>query len=85
MSLLNTKTGVTTPWHCCVGLMADGEWISAVSGDFKADPTMEIVYEDGRPSYFKQKQQVPQAPTDSDATANDQAVSKGLNGHVDPP
>jgi hypothetical protein len=54
MSLLNTKTGFTSPWHCSVALMADGEWISAPMGDFKADPLLEIVHEDGRPSYFRE-------------------------------
>ncbi|KAL9134767.1 MAG: hypothetical protein Q9175_004047 [Cornicularia normoerica] len=55
MSLLDTKTGFTTPWHCSVALMADGEWISATMGDFKKDPRLEIIYEDGRPSYFQEK------------------------------
>lgn len=54
MSLLNTKTGFTTPWHCSVALMADNEWISAPMGDFKADRLLEIVHEDGRPSYFRE-------------------------------
>lgn len=58
MSLLNTKTGYTTPWHCSVALMADGEWLSAPMGDFKKDQAgggnLEIVYEDGRPSYFRE-------------------------------
>jgi hypothetical protein len=54
MSLLNTKTGFTTPWHCSVALMADGEWVSAPMGEFQKDPKMEIVYEDGRPSYFRE-------------------------------
>ncbi|KAH6873803.1 Pyoverdine/dityrosine biosynthesis protein-domain-containing protein [Thelonectria olida] len=58
MSLLNTRTGFTTPWHCSVALRADGEWISAPMGDFKKDAKMEIVYEDGRPSYFQEKTQV---------------------------
>jgi hypothetical protein len=54
MSLLNTKTGFTTPWHCSVALMADGEWVSAPMGEFQKDPKMEIVYEYGRPSYFRE-------------------------------
>ncbi|KIM94082.1 hypothetical protein OIDMADRAFT_35134 [Oidiodendron maius Zn] len=54
MSLLNTKTGFTTPWHCSVALMADGEWLSAPMGDFQKDPRFEIVYEHGRCSYFKE-------------------------------
>ncbi|KAM0248012.1 hypothetical protein ACHAQJ_009647 [Trichoderma viride] len=55
MALLNSKTGYTTPWHCSVALMNDGEWMSAPMGLYKNDATMEVVEEDGRPSYFKQK------------------------------
>lgn len=55
MSLLDTKTGFTTPWHCSVALMRDGVWMSAPKGDFEKDPSMEVVYEDGRPSYFRQR------------------------------
>ncbi|KAJ3525313.1 hypothetical protein NM208_g11695 [Fusarium decemcellulare] len=54
ISLLNTKTGFTTPWHCSVALMADGEWLSALMSDFKADRLLELVEEDGRPSYFRE-------------------------------
>jgi len=54
MSLLNTKTGYTTPWHCSVALMANDEWISAPMGDFKEDRLLEIVHENGRPSYFRE-------------------------------
>lgn len=54
MSLLNTKTGFTTPWHCSVALTADGEWTSGPMGDFQNNPRMKLVYEDGRPSYFKE-------------------------------
>lgn len=55
MSLLNTRTGFTTPWHCAVALMADGEWFSGPAGDFKEDARLEIVYEDGKPSYFRER------------------------------
>ena len=54
MSLLNTRTGFTTPWHCSIALMADGEWVSAPMGEFQNDPRMEVVYENGRPSYFRE-------------------------------
>ncbi|KAF5670104.1 ABC transporter [Fusarium heterosporum] len=54
LSLLNTKSGFTTPWHCSVALMADGEWLSGLMIDFKADRLLELVEEDGRPSYFKE-------------------------------
>lgn len=54
MSLLNTKTGYTTPWHCTVALMADGEWMSGPKGDFEANPNLVIVFENGRPSHFQE-------------------------------
>jgi len=34
--------------------MADGEWMSAPMGDFKENPRMKIVNENGRPSYFRE-------------------------------
>ncbi|KAF5250788.1 hypothetical protein FANTH_4060 [Fusarium anthophilum] len=55
LSLLHTKTGYTTPWHCCVALMGNGEWLSAPMSDFQNDPCFDVVYEDGRPSYFREK------------------------------
>ncbi|KAK2839260.1 putative NRPS-like protein biosynthetic cluster [Arthroderma sp. PD_2] len=53
--LLNTKTGFTTPWHCSVAQLADGEWVSAPMGEFSKDSRLELVSVDGRPSYFKEK------------------------------
>ena len=35
--------------------MADGEWLSATMGEFTRNPMLEIVHEDGRPSYFREK------------------------------
>ncbi|KAG8349702.1 ATP-binding cassette transporter CGR1 [Fusarium venenatum] len=54
MSLLDTRTGFTTPWHCCVARMANGEWTSAPMGDYLKDPNMKVVHENGRPSYFQE-------------------------------
>jgi hypothetical protein len=54
LSLLNTRTGFTTPWHCSVALMATGEWLSAPKGDLEQDKTLTIVEEEGRPSFFRQ-------------------------------
>ncbi|SCV47714.1 probable ABC1 transport protein [Fusarium fujikuroi] len=54
LSLLNTRTGFTTPWHCCVALTATGEWTSAPKGEYLKDPNMQIIYENGRPSYFQE-------------------------------
>ncbi|VUC29926.1 unnamed protein product [Clonostachys rosea] len=55
MCLLDTKTGFTTPWHCSVAQMADGQWLSAPMGEFKKNSAMEIVEEEGRPMYFREK------------------------------
>ena len=79
MSLLNTKTGYTTPWHCSVALMADGEWMSATMGDFKNDPMMEIVYENGRPSYFRERTSEPNEPVDSKKSLRKQQNSRRLS------
>ncbi|RFN52729.1 p-loop containing nucleoside triphosphate hydrolase [Fusarium flagelliforme] len=54
MSLLDTNTGFTTPWHCCVARMANGEWTSAPMGEYLKDPNMKVVHENGRPSYFQE-------------------------------
>ncbi|KAF2171433.1 hypothetical protein M409DRAFT_63711 [Zasmidium cellare ATCC 36951] len=56
LSLLNTKSGFTTPWHCCVAQMPDGEWLSAPKGDFEKDDRLEVVYENGVPSFFREKE-----------------------------
>jgi Pyoverdine/dityrosine biosynthesis protein len=55
ISLLNTKTGFTTPWHCSVAQLADGEWISAPAEDFRKDDRLELINIDGRPSHFRER------------------------------
>lgn len=35
--------------------MANGEWLSAPKGDFDTDKKLEVVYENGRPSYYEEK------------------------------
>lgn len=57
ISLLNTKTGFTTPWHCSVAQLATGEWVSAPMGEFQNDDRLDIIYVDGRPSHFKESSQ----------------------------
>lgn len=81
MSLLNTKTGYTTPWHCSVALMADGEWVSGTMGDFKKDPMLEVVYEHGRPSYFQQKAGELGGPIDGKESKSHLQASQGLSGN----
>ncbi|TGJ79002.1 hypothetical protein E0Z10_g9760 [Xylaria hypoxylon] len=55
ISLLNTKTGFTTPWHCSVAQLADGEWVSAPMGEFLKDSRLELVHVNGIPSHFIEK------------------------------
>jgi ATP-binding cassette, subfamily G (WHITE), member 2, PDR len=61
--------------------MANGQWISAPMGDFQKDPRLEIVYENGRPSYFQEK--VPQLHdlNDGDKSPSNHQASGGLDGH----
>lgn len=82
MCLLNTKTGFTTPWHCSVALLADGEWISAPMGDFKEDPRLELVYEDGRPSYFREKLRETNASCVSEISASYLHAPRRLSGYL---
>ncbi|KMU91915.1 hypothetical protein CIHG_09696 [Coccidioides immitis H538.4] len=56
ISLLPTSTSYTTPWHCCVAILADGNIISGPKGDFEEDPRLELVRdEDGRPTHFRER------------------------------
>ncbi|KAI0429012.1 pyoverdine/dityrosine biosynthesis family protein [Xylaria sp. FL1042] len=56
ISLLPTTGMFTTPWHCSVAFCNDGSIISKPKIEFEFDPTFELVYENGRPSYFQEKE-----------------------------
>ncbi|KJZ76946.1 hypothetical protein HIM_03823 [Hirsutella minnesotensis 3608] len=58
ISLLPTTTMFTTPWHCVVGVKLDGTVVSGMRSDFDSDESMELVYQDGRPSYFREKSEL---------------------------
>lgn len=79
MSLLNTKTGYTTPWHCSVAMLANGEWVSAPMGEFQKDVRLELVYEHGRPSHFKEKH-ISDTPRISEENASYLHVRRVFNG-----
>jgi len=81
-SLLDTKTGYTTPWHCSVAQLANCQWVSAPMGDFQKDPRLEMVYEDGRPSYFKEKLDTTGKPHIDRATADYLHTPKRFNGKL---
>ncbi|CAH0020926.1 unnamed protein product [Clonostachys rhizophaga] len=55
ISLLPTSTIYTTPWHCTIAYKLDGTITSGMRSEFEADETLELIYENGRPSYFREK------------------------------
>lgn len=80
--LLNTKTGFTTPWHCSVAQLADGEWISAPMGEFSQDDRLELVHEDGRPSYFRERPTEGNAHGINETTAVYLQTARPLNANA---
>ncbi|KAL4723069.1 hypothetical protein ACLX1H_010310 [Fusarium chlamydosporum] len=55
ISLLPTEQLYTTPWHCSVAVMLDGTIKTGMRSDFDIDQSLELIYENGRPSYFREK------------------------------
>lgn len=45
----------TTPWHCAVAFDLDGTLRSGHREDFDANEDYDLVYENGRPSYYRKK------------------------------
>lgn len=55
ISLLPTETSFTTPWHSTLALRLDGTVTTGHREQFAADDTFELIHEQGRPSYFREK------------------------------
>ncbi|KAI1486752.1 putative pyoverdine/dityrosine biosynthesis protein [Biscogniauxia mediterranea] len=55
ISLLPTDTIFTTPWHCSIAFRLDGSITTGHRGDFDTNAEFELVYEDGRPSFYREK------------------------------
>ncbi|KAL6699452.1 Pyoverdine/dityrosine biosynthesis domain-containing protein [Trichoderma pleuroticola] len=55
ISLLPTDSTYTTPWHCAVAYRLDGTTTTGMRSDFENDDSYELVYENGRPSYYREK------------------------------
>jgi alpha-ketoglutarate-dependent taurine dioxygenase len=49
---------VITPWHGTVAVMVNGTILAGQRKTFEEDPNMELVYEDGRPSYFRERSEL---------------------------
>ncbi|KAL9583897.1 MAG: hypothetical protein Q9212_002444 [Teloschistes hypoglaucus] len=82
MSLLDSKTGYTTPWHCSVALMANGEWISGTMISFKENNALEIVYENDRPSHFREKRTARLYCSDAEDLVGIQPTSEKVKEHA---
>ncbi|KAF9697143.1 hypothetical protein EKO04_005067 [Ascochyta lentis] len=54
ISILPTKR-VVTPWHSTLAIMVDGTVLAGQRETFEEDLKLELVYEDGRPSYFRER------------------------------
>jgi len=61
--------------------MADGEWVSAPAGDFKNDPSLELIYDNGRPSHFEQKLHETLDPSDAGTLVCKQQASEQPTEH----
>ncbi|PHH89531.1 hypothetical protein CDD83_5838 [Cordyceps sp. RAO-2017] len=55
ISLMPTTTTFTTPWHSCAAIMSDGTVVTGMRSEFDNDESMELIYENDRPSYFREK------------------------------
>ncbi|OAA69645.1 Pyoverdine biosynthesis [Cordyceps fumosorosea ARSEF 2679] len=55
ISLLPTNSIYTTPWHCSVAYMLDGTIQTGMRSELEQDDKLELVHENGRPSYFREK------------------------------
>lgn len=55
ISLLPTDTGLTTPWHSTIAIRLDGTVTTGHRATFEANDAYELVYENSRPTYFREK------------------------------
>ncbi|KAI1072912.1 hypothetical protein LB507_008975 [Fusarium sp. FIESC RH6] len=55
ISLLPTEQLYTTPWHCSVAYRLDGTIRTGMRSEFENDSNLELVHENGRPSFFREK------------------------------
>lgn len=53
--LLPTDTSFTTPWHSSIAFRLDGSTTTGHREFFENSETWELVYENGRPSFFRER------------------------------
>ncbi|RYF46495.1 MAG: hypothetical protein EOO38_14005, partial [Cytophagaceae bacterium] len=47
-----------TPWHSAIAILVDGTVVAGQRKTFEEDANLELVYEDGQPSYFRERTQL---------------------------
>lgn len=61
-----------TPWHSAIAILLDGTVLAGQRKTFGDDANLELVHEDGRPSYFRERSQLyqwsPSAPVTFEPT-----------------
>ncbi|CRJ99769.1 hypothetical protein BN1723_008698 [Verticillium longisporum] len=55
INTLPTTTSFTTPWHCSIAFRLDGSSTTGPRVVFDNDPAYELVLEDGKPSYYRER------------------------------
>ncbi|RMJ09524.1 hypothetical protein CDV36_010863 [Fusarium kuroshium] len=55
ISLLPTDSIYTTPWHSTLVLKLDGTIETGMRSQFENNDNLELIYENGRPSYYREK------------------------------
>ncbi|KAK7943568.1 uncharacterized protein PG986_012681 [Apiospora aurea] len=55
INLLPTDTSFTTPWHCTIAFWLDGTATTGHRELFEHDDAWELVHENGRPSFFRER------------------------------
>ncbi|KAI1483498.1 Pyoverdine/dityrosine biosynthesis protein-domain-containing protein [Daldinia eschscholtzii] len=78
INLLPTATSFTTPWHCSIAFRLDGTAVTGHRSEFDADDSFELVYEDNRPSYFREKSDLMSWATDKGGIACEPLYPAGV-------
>ncbi|RGP81180.1 hypothetical protein FLONG3_717 [Fusarium longipes] len=86
VSLLPTEQIYTTPWHCAVAFRLDGTIRTGMRSEFDDDQSLELVYDDGRPSYYREKSTLMSWANDKGGIIADPMYPSGViirpvNGH----
>ncbi|RYP51886.1 hypothetical protein DL768_002854 [Monosporascus sp. mg162] len=78
VSLLPTETAFTTPWHCSIAFRLDGTTTTGPRSEFDGNDAFELIYENGRPSYYREKTDLLTWATDKGGIISEPVYPAGL-------